>query len=265
MQSVGVARVRVSYRVQTNGNYWIQSKRGWCNSHLRKAILACMQSLEFGNAAMFDSPNSKWFFEKVNEHPRLAHHPLCSCFDYHLIRIGGLSLCLGCTCLALGAILAITLLILLILQGQLPAALSQLIPTWGIGVFFFLPTLIQPFLQIKIFKMFSRTCLGVAIVLLWYAAVFLLGWDPLGITLRIGFVFVFWLVFKITNRFRNRFTPDPKTTCEKGCYPFCGGNERRFKQILAELKDRTEPDDPFIRFAEALITSRDGSFTIPEN
>ena len=213
---------------------------------------------------MLDSPHSKWFFAKVNEHPRLAHHPLCSCFDNHLIRIGSFTLCLGCTCLSVGAIIAITLLTFWKEQGQVPIALTALLPAWGVGGVLFVPTLIQPFCQLKIFKMCSRACLGVAIVILWYAAILLPEWNTLGVTLRVGFALIFCIVYRITLRFRKRFTADPTATCENGCYPFCGGNERRLANILDRLRDRAEPDDPFVQFAEALIASRDGRFAVPE-
>ncbi|MEO2018099.1 MAG: hypothetical protein ABGZ53_27420 [Fuerstiella sp.] len=81
--------------------------------------------------------------------------------------------------------------------------------------------------------------------------------------LRFVFLLIFWLVFKWTNQFRVRFTQEPKETCEKGCYPFCGGNEKRLNQLLQELKDRADPDDSFIEFAEGLIATRDGQFEMP--
>jgi uncharacterized membrane protein len=41
----------------------------------------------------------------------LAHHPVCALYNNHLIRIKGVSLCLGCTALYSGMFIGIILLI----------------------------------------------------------------------------------------------------------------------------------------------------------
>src|SRR4051794_10177849 len=57
-----------------------------------------------------DSPAARWFIRQLFRVPRLAHHPTCKCFDNHLIRLGSIALCLGCTCMAMGAITGLAVL-----------------------------------------------------------------------------------------------------------------------------------------------------------
>ena len=180
-----------------------------------------------------------------------------------VFRLGKYVLCLGCTSLAMGAVGAVITLSSLFLASALPASLTRLGAAWAIGVAFYLPSLVQPFLQVKLLKVLSRISLGISIVLLWYGTIFLPAWDLKAIGLRLVFLIIFWVVFKWTNQFRMRFTPDPKETCDKGCYPFCGGNEERMAQLLQELKERADPDDTFVGFAENLIATKNGEVVMP--
>src|SRR5437899_7388442 len=94
-----------------------------------------------------DSPAARWFIRQLFCLPRLAHHPTCRCFDNHLIRLGSIALCLGCTCMALGAGTGLALLGWLCWQHW---ADVQVIGTWGflgIGVGLYAPDLVQPFAQ----------------------------------------------------------------------------------------------------------------------
>ena len=222
-----------------------------------------MSQLGQGQPVVFDSPHSSWFFDRLNQHPRFAHHPLCSCYDHHVFRLGKHVLCLGCTSLVLGATVAVITLLSLFLTSELPSLFTRLSGAWALGVACYLPSLVQPFLQVKVIKVISRISLGFAIVILWYGTVFLLPWDLKAMGLRLVFLVVFWIVFKATNQFRRRFTPDPKATCDKGCYPFCGGNEERLDRLLQELKERAGPDDTFVGFAENLIATKNGEVVVP--
>ena len=98
--------------------------------------------------------------------PPFAHHPPCSCFHNHLIRVRGVAFCLGCVCLTGGLVLGSTVLRLVAYIN------SQLLLSLGclrfviIGTACCMPTLIQLRVQQKFFKIFARTLLGVGIVLL---------------------------------------------------------------------------------------------------
>jgi hypothetical protein len=103
---------------------------------------------------------------------RGAHHPDCYRYDHHLVRIGGTALCLGCVSLWTGVVLgAVTWL-----AGPLVAT----VPRVAVGVALTLPTIAQPFVQKKPFKVAARTALGFGSA--WYvlAIVLDLPWTPIG-------------------------------------------------------------------------------------
>ena len=208
-----------------------------------------------GSANYLSSPLSSWFFSEVQRQPKYAHHSLCSCFDNHLIRIGGYPFCLGCFCLAFGAFICFSTLVFLnIMDFVHPFLLSCLI-TESFGLVLFIPTLFQPFLQIKVFKIFSRTSLGAAIVMLCYGGIFLLPFSPFGFFLRFIFAVTFVTVFKFSMFYRKKFSNDPAQGCNKGCYPFCSGNIVNLKRVQKELIERADPNDPLLDFVKKLIES----------
>lgn len=212
-----------------------------------------------------DSPHSSWFFREVYCQPRFAHHPICDCYDNHLIRLGNHSLCLGCTCVGCGVFLAAVSLLAGWLMEVTPKNLSSWIPTIVWGLLFFLPTLIQPFCQIKIFKIVSRTSLGVSVVLLCYGGLLLLPLNTNGYLLRIFFVVCFFCTYKLTCWHRRKFTREPTTKCDTSCYPFCSGNKVHLTRIYSRLIKRAEKSDPLIEFARSLIASGDGTFSIEDS
>ena len=209
-----------------------------------------------------DSPHSSWFFRELYGQPKFAHHPVCDCYNNHLIRIGHHSLCLGCTCVGCGILLATASLSAGWLMETLPKNLSSWISAVGLGLLFFLPTLVQPFCQIKLFKIASRTSLGVSVVLLCYGGLLLLPLNKNGYLLRVFFVMCFFCTYKLTCWYRQKFTREPKTKCGIARYPFCSGNQVYLTRIYNRLIQRAEKSDPLVEFARNLITSGDGSFSI---
>jgi len=211
----------------------------------------------------FDSPPARRFFERVHDYPRFAHHPPCSCFDSHVLRIGTWVLCLGCSCLAIGAILACTLLCVFALSANFPLFLKDITWTLGMGVLCYLPTLLQPFLQWKPFKIISRTMLGSAIVVIWYGIFWLVPWTLVGGFWKAGMGLAFYVTVRLSLSFRQRFTPDPIRSCGEGCYPFCEGNRVRLDCALEELKLAVEdPSDPLLGFAEELASGGAGNIEV---
>jgi len=198
--------------------------------------------------------DSDWFFRRLGRYPRLAHHPVCECFDNHLIRFGNRAFCLGCLCLGSGIVSTAATLVILYLNLRIPAFLQTTWGNWAVGVLFYTPALIQPFCQSKLAKIIFRTALGVSIVLLWHGTIFTIPWDFLGLAAKLGFLLIFCWTFRLSLRFRERHTHNPLTDCSRGCYPLCDGNRQHLERLLSDVRQRCGESDPeFVRFAEGFI------------
>jgi hypothetical protein len=212
-------------------------------------------------APAFHSEAAQWFMGRLFSTPRLAHHPHCRCFDNHVLRLGPLVLCLGCTCVACGACAAACVLLWLCAEKW---SLVEEVGTIGFlacGVALFAPTLIQPFFQWKPFKMTARGMLGASIMLLWFGAIVLLPVSLAGFALRFVFVFIFVIVFRLTQWQRLRYASNPCSRCEGMVYPFCSDNRSRLGPLVAQLESKARPEDaPFVAFARAIAgDSADGT------
>jgi len=193
------------------------------------------------------------FMDLLFAFPRFAHHPDCSCFDAHVLRIGQLVLCLGCTCLAAGALSATVILFLLFLSHGIPSGWHGTIAYAVMGICFYAPTLIQPFCQRKPFKIMSRFLLGAATAVLSVAGLVLPPLDAIGFAARVAFVVIFRLVYMATLRQRAQWTPDPCSRCGNSVYPFCQDNRPRVISLVSELRQQAGPEDAaFVAFAAAL-------------
>lgn len=204
------------------------------------------------------------FMERLFSFPPLAHHPDCACYDAHVLRCGPLALCLGCTCMAAGALATTTLLAWAQSCGPgVAAGWPATITGVACGCVLFMPTLFQPFCQRKLFKIIARFMLGAAVVVLGAAGLLLPPVDVAGIGFRAAFTCIFWLVFKATLRQRARFTPDPCARCKPRTYPFCEGNRHRVAATLAEFRRCAEPADAeFVMFATALAGDTPSDVTV---
>jgi hypothetical protein len=214
-------------------------------------------------APAFRSEAASWFMERLYSLPALAHHPNCSCFDRHVLRLGRLVLCLGCTCAAAGAVLACVLLAWVYGEATSVVQTTGVTGFMIIGVGLYTPTLLQPFCQAKPYKMLARTMLGMGVVVLWVGALVLLPLDMQGFALRICFVIIFWLVYRWTLWMRGAFTPDPCRRCSSAGYPFCPDNQRRLMTLVRELERRARPEDAaFVAFANALSGGETAGVTV---
>lgn len=192
------------------------------------------------------SPALRRFARRLFAHPPLAHHPTCRCYDAHLLRLGPLAVCLGCTCLGLGAVAGL-------LACPTVADLGPL-AVFLLGVVLYLPTLAQPFVRAKPFRAVSRLMLGASLPLLWFGGFALPPLTAAGFGARLGFVLLFAAVFRVSLWMRARFTPRPCDACPHGRYPLCEGNAGRVARLLAEL--RSVAPDAADR-AAALVAARD--------
>jgi hypothetical protein len=186
------------------------------------------------------------FARRLFAYPPFAHHPTCRCYDDHLLRLGPLTVCLGCACFGVGAGAGLLATEALIPLGALPLLL--------LGVGLYLPTLAQPFVQVKTFKVASRLLLGAAIPLLLFGGFVLPPLDAVGAGLRAGFLVVFVLVFRLSLWLRARFTPRPCDACPHGRYPLCEGNAGRVERLLEELR-AASPEAA--QRAAALVAAKD--------
>lgn len=186
--------------------------------------------------------------------PRFAHHPDCACYDSHVLRIGGLVLCLGCTCMAAGAVAAAGLLAgARLCGGGVAGGWAGTLTLGAAGLALYAPTPFQPFVQRKPFKIVARLLLGAAVVALGTAGLLLPPLDAPGLVFRVAFVIMFRTVFRATLRQRARFTPDPCARCRPTAYPFCAANRQRVAGLLEELRRSSGPADAdFVAFASAL-------------
>lgn len=159
-----------------------------------------------------------------------AHHPHCPRHENHLIRIGSRPFCLGCTCLYGGLLLGSLGSALLL--SQVTFSVTQLI----VGLLFaLLPTALQPWCQIKLFKIFSRSLLGMATGV--FTIVLFTGYSlpsPKW-AWRIGIVALFFVLYQALISLRRLRPSDPCVNCPQGTYPLCDWN-------LQHMRDAT--NDP---------------------
>lgn len=159
---------------------------------------------------------------------RFAHHPHCDRHNHHLIWIMGHPFCLGCTCMYSGMILGI--LISFIIEWQFFSLLQWII----LHIALIIPTILQVKIQVKSFKIASRTLLGIATSSYFMSGIFFL---PILID-RYIFVIVITVIFAMSYRtiksFRNRFTKSPCDDCPLGRFPICEWN---LPHIMNEMPD----------------------------
>lgn len=156
-----------------------------------------------------------------------AHHPHCERHRHHLLWLGSRPLCLGCTCMALGALGGCALTMIHSFDR------ITLVPWLLLHTAMVAPTAAQPWLQWKAFKVFARFMLGLA------SATWLTG----ALSSRLGLgvptealvaVAVFLVLAKILLLLRDAYSQSPCRSCPLGAYPTCTWNLPR---LLAATDD----------------------------
>ncbi|VXB57767.1 conserved membrane hypothetical protein [Burkholderia sp. 8Y] len=149
---------------------------------------------------------------------RWAHHPHCKRHDHHLVRPFGRPLCLGCTCVALGAPLGIAAACAISWQSW-PMA------QWVVfHLLLILPTALQPLWQAKRFKIFARTLLGFASGSYLVSGLFCVRYFTPVWLFKAAVLFAFGAMLKLLLAWRNRRTADPCSNCPLGIFPTCEWN-----------------------------------------
>lgn len=168
-----------------------------------------------------------------------AHHPHCERHRHHLIWIKGHPFCLGCLSLFTGMVIGT-----FVVYSTLPIELS--LPTWVIThLLLLVPTAIQPYFQFRVFKIFSRSLLGVCI-----ASYFITGFyvrSPIDLwPFLLAQTALFTIVYFLLSRWRLRKIDNPCSKCPQGRYPVCEWNLPRLlvdpeqKEIFRVLSIKEE-------------------------
>lgn len=199
-----------------------------------------------------NSEAARSFVHELFRVPRFAHHPTCRCYDAHLLRLGRMDLCLGCSCAAIGGLIAIAALNIMAYSAPKVFEWCGTFFWVILGVVLYLPTLAQPFVQLKPFKIIARCLLGTGVILMWFGAIVMLPFTGLGILLRIVFILVFCVTYRITQRIRTMYARNPCSSCAIQ-FPLCEGNRERLQQLVDALRSRLGGEhEEFLQFATRL-------------
>lgn len=186
------------------------------------------------------------FMENLERIPLLAHHPDCQYHHNHLIWIGKLPLCLGCSMMSCGIISGFLLIPHLTFLTDTPFYVPILF-----GVLLYIPAIFQVWIQFKAYKIASRFCLGIAVFLMIYGGLWLTPWSWLGLVLKAGFLGEFYLVWKLTLKVRSQYSKSPCDSCPKGRFPLCSYTVKRIPRFANKYfadADGTNPEaDDFVR------------------
>lgn len=176
------------------------------------------------------------FLSELQKLSPFAHHPSCKYYYNHLIWFGKTPLCMGCTMMSLGMLIGL-LLVQLLNLSTLPFEYLLIA-----GIFLYIPAVIQTKVQIRSFKLTARTLLGISVIFLAYAGLWLTPWSFVGIILRVGFLGVFLAVWQITLRLREQYAKSPCDRCPEGRFPICSYTNNRI-QKLSELHFKTSDNN----------------------
>jgi hypothetical protein len=168
--------------------------------------------------------------------PLFAHHPTCGRYDHHLLRPFGVPLCLGCASGSLGGAAALGALLLV----GLPATMAGALALYGLAIAGYLPSLAQPFVQRRWFKIPARAALGAGIVVA-AAAVLAVPWTAIGVAVKAAACAATYGLYQVSARLRLRRIDNPCAGCPFGAYPLCAHN----LPALRALRDRG-PADAFL-------------------
>lgn len=191
-----------------------------------------------------------------------VHHPPCPRHDDHLLYFKGQPYCLGCFCVYSGMGLGVPVMLFFVYYLGFEV--------WTLALIGFLlsllPSLLQIKIQVKSFKIFSRTILGVG-MLLWFASILLmLPLNLTGLLLRVGGVIFYLAVALITLSLRRRFGKAIHCEdCPEGNFPICEFRLPMIEEMIEELEEKGEKDGlvyDFLISSRRQIIEKDGSAII---
>ncbi len=180
----------------------------------------------------------------------MIHHPPCPRHDNHLIYIKERPFCLGCFSFYMGTAISIPAIYLLVFALDL-----DMMTVGSIGaILAMVPTLIQIKLQVKAFKIFSRSILGVGILVWFWALLVMMPYTTQGMILRaVGIVWFFFMVGTV-HYLRNRYGKGMHCKdCPEGDFPICSYRLPLIEKMIRELEDKGEQESTAYDF---LVNSR---------
>lgn len=168
---------------------------------------------------------------KLLKIPQLAHHPTCNFYRNHLLYLFGKPFCLGCFCMSCGIFITTILFVLFNLYQYHPTNLFIL------GILIYIPTVFQVKYQKYFFKAFARFLLGGSVVLCLTSIFLLRNWFSFEIIYSLGYLTLFIIIYKTTQKFRAKNIDNPCKGCVKGHFPFCSWKVNEMKYLLEMEKE----------------------------
>jgi hypothetical protein len=143
---------------------------------------------------------------------RFAHHPTCHCYDHHLLRLGPVSLCLGCTCLSIGLIAGA--LGIRFCDSSYPELINvNPLILFAVTLSLLIPTFVQFRLQRKLFKIISRFLLGFSIVTNSFVGLILVPPAPFALSYSLIYILSFLILATLTLKLRTWFNVSDRSFC----------------------------------------------------
>lgn len=205
--------------------------------------------------ASLQNPAFLQFLNHLGMVPILAHHPACKYYHNHIIWIGKLPLCLGCSMMACGMASGIWLLPHLGFVTTIP-----FFALLCLGVLLYIPAIFQVWIQFKPYKILARFLLGISVIFLFYAGLWLTPWSLAGWIFKVGFLAVFYTVWNLTLAIRSQYSTSPCQHCPEGRFPVCSYTIPRIPRLanryLSE-SDGSSPDaDEFVRALQSVYGTK---------
>lgn len=160
---------------------------------------------------------------------RFAHHPHCDRYGHHLIWLGSHPFCLGCLSMAAGSPIGI------LMAWCLPWHLLPFTFWVAVHAALVFPTVLQPLIQKKPFKITARLCLGIACGCYFTSGMLMHAYISNAWLWRAGLILVFLTSFALLYKWREARSIDPCDTCPLGHFPTCDWNMPRL--LAAQIDD----------------------------
>ena len=178
------------------------------------------------------------FVDRLSAFPILAHHPTCRYYHNHIIWVGKRPLCLGCSMMTCGVLAGIWLITHLGFFTTVPFSVLLFL-----GVWLYLLAIVQIWVQVKAYKILARFCLGISVVWLFYAGLWLTPWSLEGWALKVGFLTTFYIVWNLTLEIRSQYAVSPCQHCPEGRFPICSYTVTRIPKLANKYFSESDGSD----------------------